>query len=161
MVAGIANTASLKAPPLHVLGGGSCRTIEPDGRADTHSAFHWLLECACGRRACWGVGGGNPTSRSRPSPSSQRQSQRLLPPTPAAADQLPSTPLSCRGLPRHNFYCLTCWSCSGSGASQPASCCRLKRGALLLTITRANSPFRTDQLQKLPCQSRITERAFL
>lgn len=36
------------------------------------------------------AGGGNLTSRSRPSPPSQRQSERLHPPTSATADQLPS-----------------------------------------------------------------------
>lgn len=42
----------LKPPLLHLLWGGSCQTIEPDDRADTHFSFHWLLGCVCGGRVC-------------------------------------------------------------------------------------------------------------
>lgn len=100
--------------------GGSCRTIEPEPE-HARASFHWLLECACGGK------GGNPTPRSRPSPPRQRQSQRLHPPT--FRNSRPASPrlFIMQEPPRHHFYCPTCWSCWGSGASTPTSCSGLEK----------------------------------
>lgn len=133
----------------------------PDNRArpSTHTRLLSLAPGVCVWREGVRAGGGNLTSRSWPSPPSQRQSERLHPPTSATADQLPLALyhagaaaqqlllfdlLKLQGLWRFTTHQLLQTKWERSSKSQ-----------------ELKSPFWPNQLQKLRHVSHITKHACL